>query len=164
MRKATNLFWHNINVQEFIRYLDELLKEIEERFTFTKTENIAYKLFYEFQQDHLQKFSDESYQVFQCSDDSPIYSTNVLTPDWGSSIVTTPDPKKVHCSFTPASPESNCTSLSEMDFPPAFYSIGGATVKTARSLAGGGQHMQDYIEGCNVDLKAVNGIVETISA
>jgi len=157
-------FWHNVNVQEFIRYLDELLNEIDERFAFTKSENIAYKLFYEFQHDHLHKFSGESYQVSQCSDNSPIYSTNGLTPGWGSSIVTTPDPKKVSCSLTPTTPGSNCTSPSEIDFPPAFYSIGGATVETARSLAGGGQHMQDYIEGCSVDLNALNGIVETISA
>jgi len=157
-------FWQNINVQEFIRYLGELLNEIEERFTFTKTENITYKLFYEFQHDHLHKFADESYQVSQCSDDSRIYSNIGSTPGWGSSIVTTPDPKKVNCSLTPTSPGSNCTSLSEMEFPPAFYSIGGPPVETARSLAGGGQHIQDYIELCNVDLKALNGIVETISA
>jgi len=156
-------FWQNINFQEFIRYLDELLSEIEERFAFTKTENSAYKLFYEFQNDHLHKFSDESYQVSQCSDDSRIYSTNGSTPNWSSSIVTTPDPKKANCSLTPTSPGSHCPSLSEMDFPPAFYSFGGDTVETARSLAGGGQHMHDYIEECNVDLKALNGIVESIS-
>jgi len=157
-------FWQNVNVQEFIRYLDEHLNEFDKRFAFTKTENTAYKLFYEFQHDPLNKFSGESFQFSQCSDYSHIYGTYNSTPGCGSSIVTTSDPKKVDNSLTPIPTVSNRTSISELEFPAAFYSVGVATVETARSLAGDGQQMHDHIDRCNIDRKALHGILETISA
>jgi len=157
-------FWQNLNVPEFIRYLDQFLNEFEERFAFTKTENTAYKLSYDYHHGHLNKFSDENYQLSWCSDDSGIYSSHSSTPCWGPSIVTTPDPKKANYSMTPTSPGSNCTSMSELEFLTACYSVEGATVETARSFAGNGQQMQDHIERCNKDWKALNWIVETISA
>jgi len=157
-----NSFWNNVDVQEFIRFLDELFNEMEEKYSFTKMDATTNKLFQGFQDDHLHR-SLEGYQVSQCSDDSRAYSSSGSIPGLGSSIVTTPDPKIVNCFLTPTSPGSNCTSLSEMEFPPTFYSMGGITVEAIPSLAGDGRLTKDYNEGSSVDLKALNDVLETMS-
>jgi len=159
-----NSFWHNVDVQEFIRFLDELLNEIEEKYAFVKVDAPTNKLFPGFQDDHLHRSLQESYQVSQCSDESPVYSSSGSIAGLGSSIVTTPDPKIVNCFLTPTSPGSNCTSLSEMEFPPTFYSLGGITVEAIPSLAGDGQLTKDYNEGSSVDLKSLNEVIEAMSA
>jgi len=157
-----NSFWHNLDVQEFIRFLDELFNEMEEKYRFTKMDVTTNKLFQGFQDDHLHR-SLEGYQVSQCSDDSRAYSSSGSIPGLGSSIVTTPDPKIVNCFLTPTSPGSNCTSLSEMEFPPTFYSMGGITVEAIPSLVGDGRQTKDYNEGSSIDLKALNEVLETMA-
>jgi len=157
-------FWKNVDGKEFIKYLDEFLNELTEQFGFTKIDDTNCKLYPRFQHNHLHKSLDESYQASLCSDDSRAYSSSGSIPGWGSSNVTTPDPKKVNDFLTPTSPGSNCRSLTEVEFPPDFYSIGGFTVETVPSLSGDVQQTQDYIEGCGADLKALDEILETISA
>jgi len=159
-----NSFWHNVDVQEFIRFVDELFYEMEGKYAFTKMDATTNKLFQGFQDDHLHRSLEESYQVSQCSDDSRAYSSSGSIPGLGSSIVTTPDPKIVNCFLTPTSPGSNCTSLSEIEFPPTFYSMGGITVEAIPSIAGDGRQTKDFNEGSSVDLKALNEVIETMSA
>lgn len=157
-------FWQNVDVKEFITYVDEFLSEIAEEFALAtrKVDATTHKNLLEFQHNH--KSLDELYYVSQHSDDSRPGSSCGSSYGLSSPVATTPDPKKGECFLTPTStsPGSSCTSPTEMEFPP-FASLGGVTVETIPSHAGDWKQPQEFVTSCHSNWNILNEILEAIS-
>lgn len=108
-------------------------------------EDTTNKFFQGFQYNNLHKFLDDSSSVAQCSKYVRAQKSSGTIPGWDSSIVKSQIQKNGPVLKT-------STSLERV------------TDETVPYLAGNRQRTVDFIEGCSVNLKALNEILETISA
>jgi len=152
-------FWQNVDIKEFIIYIDELLNERPEDFAFSNGEEdeTTNKILPVFQ--HNRNSLDELYHVSQPSDEPCLGKPGGSSYGLSSSIDATPDRKKVKCFLAPTSPGSSCTSSTEVEVP-ASSNVG---VETIPSPGGDWKQPQDYITSCQSDWSILNEILEEIS-